>query len=269
MTLSSQSAILQMVEDAEWLASFRRRLFDAGGPFEADPGRAGAAFMRMEQARRLAELLTRAPQIAGARDHVKRWIRKRIDRIESLDEEAQDLLFELEIAGRLAKWRSIRVQLAEPDILFELPNTPAQFALACKRPRTIKSSGRALEEAAQQIRKNRRPGIIVLGMEAIFHGSQLPKRPVVVYQAETPHDAKRHGSGIMDIVAEETSVHQQRAFQGEVDGALLCGILTYWCKRPSAYAYAWLRRPILNPRVPESESIVGGLDTLLFERTVD
>jgi len=76
-----------------------------------------------------------AQQIQCVRLHAKHRIEKRIDRIDTQDDQAQDHLFELELTGRLAKWPGLEIELAEPDILIRYPADHPPMALACKRPR--------------------------------------------------------------------------------------------------------------------------------------
>lgn len=83
----------RILRDAEWLGSGPEDLFAAGGRFFQDPKRFSVAFMRMEQAVRLADVLAWAKLVQGTHRNIRQWIEKRIDRIESQADQAQDHLF--------------------------------------------------------------------------------------------------------------------------------------------------------------------------------
>jgi hypothetical protein len=102
------------------------------------------AFTRLLEVQDRVNLLERAHKIDGGSEQVRRWIRKRIDTLATQEEEAQDHLFELEVAGRLARFEALSVKMAEPDIIIRLPGFTEPIAIACKRPRSAKSAGAKL-----------------------------------------------------------------------------------------------------------------------------
>lgn len=263
--LPPEATVEQMAEDAGWLGTGPQDIFANGGRYYEDRRRFAKAFVRMEQAGRIADLLSWAQQIDGMRSHARRWIEKRIDRIDTQDEQAQDHLFELEIAGRLAKWPGLQIELAEPDILIRYPSDHPPMALACKRPRTPRSARRAIEEARDQIRASTFDGAIVVGTEAIFHRNDIGSSAPCVFQVDTPAHAKVHGNEILTELAEAVRQQPRRVFHERVAGVFLCGILTYWSRRPSVYGYVWLRRPIPNLDVPYTVATLEALDHLLFQ----
>jgi len=216
----------------------------------------------MEQAGRLADLLGWASRVGNADTHAKYWIRRRFDRIETQDEQGQDFLFELEIAGRLARWPNLVVELAEPDILARFDVGDPPIAFACKRPRTQKSAIRAAEVARSQIEASGHAGVIIIGTEAIFHRTEtgLP----VIFEAANPKEALDSGNEAMLQLAAALREPPQRAFGSSVAGVYLCGLLTYWSKQPNAYAYTWVRRPVVNTAVSSGADVLALLDQMLF-----
>lgn len=260
-----EATVEQMAQDSQWLGTGPQDIFADGGRYHEDRPRFAKAFVRMEQAGRIADLLTWAQQIDGVRSHVRRWIEKRIDRIDTQDEQAQDYLFELELAGRLAKWPGLQIELAEPDILIRYTSDHPPMALACKRPRTPRSARRAIEEARDQIRASGCHGAIVIGTEAIFHRTENGSSAPCVFQVDTPAQAKAHGNELLIELAETVRQQPRRVFHKRVAGVFLCGILTYWSRRPSAYGYVWIRRAIPNLDVAYTVQTLEALDHLLFQ----
>lgn len=266
LSLRPESSIAQMIEDAEWLADGPDDVFDAVGKFEEDPDRFLTAFMRMEQAGRIADLLEWASRVGNSRAHARYWIQQRLDRMETQDEQSQDLLFELDIAGRLARWDGLAIELAEPDIVIRYPSaeTPP-FAIACKRPRSADSLIRSIARAKSQIGRSGHRGLIAVSTDAIFHRSGDPTRPTIVYQARSASDAQREGKQILHDLAATISSHRDDAFDDAVGGVYLCGILTFWSGEPSAYSYTWLREPVPNDAHPHTSELLQAFDYLLFD----
>lgn len=265
IAIPPEASIEQLTCDAEWLGSGPEDLFADSGRYHEDATRFATAFVRMEQAGRVADAVLWASRMQGARDHARRWMRARIDRIETQDDQGQDLLFELEIAGRLARWPGLEIELAEPDILIRYPPLSEPLALACKRPRSVRSVGHAVEAARNQIRTHGHPGAIVVGLEAIFHRSDEGARPYV-YSLDSPADARRDGDAVANEIASALAAHPDRMFDPRVAGIYLCGLLTYWSRQPSAYGYLWIRKSIPNPEAPGGPEVIDMLNHLLFER---
>jgi hypothetical protein len=264
LTVPDDASLAGMLRDADWLGSGPDDLFHPEGRVHEDMTRFAKAFMRMEQATRVADFLLWTTRIRGSQQHARLWIRKRIDRTETQDEQGQDLMFEMEIAGRLARWPGLEIEFAEPDILVRYPADSPPMALACKRPRSEASLGRAVEEARQQLGSSGHRGAIVVGTEAIFHRSDYPSRPII-YSVETPREAREGGEQVLENLARAIRAYPQRMFDRNVGGVMLCGILTYWSKRPSAYGYAWIRRVVANTALPGTADTMRALDHLLFE----
>ena len=266
LRLDGASDLARMIRDMEWLGSFNADPFAPGGAAERSQGaekeRFMWAFLHLEQARRVAHALTWAANIANS-ESVVQWARKRIDRIATQDEKSQDYLFELEIAARFAR-KGFTVALEEPDIVVTL-STGTRFAFACKRPRHAGRVGPMVREAADQVLRSGLPGIAVIGVEALFHRSDDPTRKTVFYDAADPASARAEGERFVTEAVDASRKDISRAFEKGLGGILLCGIMTFTSRQPSAYAWEWIRRTVPNPSVAGAAEGLGAIDALLFE----
>lgn len=139
------------------------------------------------------------------------------------------------------------------------------MALACKRPRSRRSAGRAIEEARNQIRASGYHGAIVVGTEAILHRAEEAASAPYVFQVDSPNDAKVHGEAVLSELEGMVRDQPHRAFDELVAGVFFCGLLTYWSRQPSAYGYVWVRRAVPNAEVPYTDGTLQALDHLLFQ----
>jgi hypothetical protein len=124
VTVHPDASIGRMIADAEWLGAFRDGDVCASFNNGIDQRRFATAFLRMEQARRIAELLERCQRVENSDAKLKPWIRKRVDRLETQSETSQDYLFELDIAARLAAWPHLSITMSEPDIQIRMGDDP-------------------------------------------------------------------------------------------------------------------------------------------------
>lgn len=263
--LRPDAMLSHMLADAEWLGTGPEDLFGADTRMDEDADRFARAFMRMEQADRLSNLLHWAKNVGNLQTHSRRWIQKRIDRTETQVEEAQDLLFEVEIAGRLARWPGMQIELAEPDILIRYPADSEPLALACKRPRSENSLERAIRDAKRQILAAGYEGIILVGTEALFHMPADSSGPVT-FKAETPAEARSAGEERTRQIMAAFSASAKWLWANRIGGVYFVGILTYWSARPSSYGYAWIRDSLPNPTLGGASAALQRLDWLLFNQ---
>ncbi len=131
-----------------------------------------------EQAIRIAQAVALAQGIPGARERVVK-LKKRLNRLTTQDEQAQDFLFELEVGARFTRL-GLAITFDEPDIVLH-SSDGHRLGLACKRPRNVRRLRERLGEAADQITAGIDQGVIVIGVEPLFHRSNDPQRPTVTY----------------------------------------------------------------------------------------
>lgn len=163
------SDISRMLSALEWLGSFPPTAPQPDTAYKQDRKRAVEAAVLFEQASRLAAVITLAEGIPGGVQIVRK-LKKRIDRMKTQDEPAQDFFFELDIAQRLYK-RGFSVAFEEPDIVLGVED---KVGLACKRPRRFERLRQRIEEGSEQVERSQLPGFVVVGLEALFHKSGDP-----------------------------------------------------------------------------------------------
>lgn len=100
--VNATSDVGRMIAALEWMGSFPPEAVQPDTAFTADRKRALQAFPLYEQALRIARAVTWARTVPGAREKVLH-LKKRVNRLETQDEQAQDYFFELEIAERLVR----------------------------------------------------------------------------------------------------------------------------------------------------------------------
>lgn len=235
-----------MLREAEWLGSFAGDPFEPTGACGSDTTRTYRAFLLMDQLTRLAETLHWATGIDKA-PGVAKWITGKIDRMVQQDSQAQDYLFELEIAARFRRWRALTVSLDEPDIVLTPSQGGPSISIACKRPRRMESVGQAILKAREQITRRGHQGVIVVGMESIFHSTANAGRPTGFYVARDRQHLQSKGRRLIDAVVEITESDIQKSFSSwTLGGILFCGIITGLLVKPPSYIPCWVGRGIAN-----------------------
>lgn len=241
------SDVGRMIASLEWMGSFPPETVQPDAAFASNRNRALRAFPLYEQALRVAGAITWARTVPGAREKVLH-LKKRLNRLETQDEQAQDYLFELEIAERLVA-QGHTVTFEEPDVVLHVKSGD-RLGLACKRPRNLRQLRERIKEAADQVKAQPFQGVIVIGVEPLFHKSGDPQRPTVTYLGDPPMVA----SAAYDLLdAAMLRAHREiaTAFAQGVAGMLFCGIVTGWARQivgpHSAYHYQWIHRAQSHP----------------------
>lgn len=253
----------RMAREAEWLASMGPEALN--GKAVDDEERRFAAILMMEQAERIAATLQVLPLIQN-HELAKKWLRDRLNRLWTQDAEAQDHLFEFEMAGRLARATELTVSLEEPDIVVTLASGRS-FLIACKRPRSTAGVPNCIRKAKRQIRdqRNGRPAVILIGTEAIFHKSDKPGKKTVIYKTESPDRARAIGAAKIEEAIRASERETERALADGVAAIMYCGVLVYLLKHPPAFYALILRRGIWNRAEPGSQNLLRQLERILFE----
>lgn len=257
------SDLVRMLEALEWFGSFRPDSYQPEAALKVDQNRALRSFVLFEQAKRTAVAVGWALAIPGSEKVIRR-LKKRLNRLESQDEEALDYFFELDIAHRLAR-RGIDVKFGdpEPDLIVRVKDCEA--GLACKRPRSITGVRDKIRRGANQIRVSRSPGFIVVGTEAVFHMSGDRERPTILYEVETPEQLSQMVEPILDSAVLSTENEFKTAFDKGVRGILFCGLVTGFAHRIvegyAGFIFAWFHRAISSPQFPGTAEV---LDRCIF-----
>lgn len=191
------------------------------------------AFLRVEQAKRLAATLHACRSLRGV-ERVLPRLKKQFDRFSTQVASAQDFLSEMETAARLSK-RGLDVCFAEPDIVVQAEH--GAFGIAVKRVRSLSSFKARLSEGSAQVNASKLPGIVLVDLEAVLNDVGPGK--VAINLVETLDHLKSHATAAMEHVATIHSGAIGTAMNGSCGGVVLCGLMTGFTQRPSAYSYSW------------------------------
>jgi hypothetical protein len=262
LALNPAAPLAAVVKDIEWMASFSAGPMSIGGAKDVDISRMVRALPRVEQAERIAIMLERVRGVPGA-DVVVLCLKENIDRLSTLHERAQDLLFELEVGGRLAA-SGFPVSFAEPDIRLDFPTV--SIGLPCKRPRSARRIVVSVREAVAQIQRAKLSvGVVVVSIEPIVHppaptGGLSGKKPAPKnWVASTVEEAD---TGARTMVREAVEpllpkINGLFAKHSELAGVLFCGAFTALLNLPRAYAYRWLNFSVSSPRDTRLTELLG------------
>lgn len=264
LSLHPTSDLAAMIREVEWLGSFEEQAFQPDTAYAADRKRSLTAFPLYDQVNRLAVSLKWATAIPGIERKIGR-LRKKLNRLESQNEAAQDDLFEIDIAYRLVK-RGVEVEFAEPDIVISFP-PDSKFAIACKRPRTIGAVQKRIRQGANQIRDQKLPGIVAIGMEAIMHSSDDPEKPKPAwYHIDHPDQMEAAAEPFFAKTIRRTNHEITRSFDKGVGAVFFCGLITSICTNPSGFFWLWHRRWV---EAPYASGLMADFDDLLFGKAAD
>lgn len=235
-----------MLAALEWMGSFSPDSPQPDTAWAADGERAKRSFPLYEQAIRITHALTVTRDAKGA-DKLAAKLRKRVDRLVSQDEQAQDFLFELELGARCVS-HGFTISFDEPDILIHTADAP-KFGIACKRPRNAARMRERIHDAIHQIisMPSEQAGIIAIGIEPLFHHSGDTTRPTVLYRGDLAM-LKHEAHKMLDEAVLGATPEIQSAFDAGVAGFLFCGVITGWAKDVlpgrDAYHFQWIHRSI-------------------------
>jgi len=268
LTLDARSDLEEMISDVEFLGRFSGDPLSAEGAWATDKQRTVRAFLRVEQTRRLVGTLAQVPLIKNAESHLK-WFRKRLDRLrrktpdELREPEAEDFLFELEIAGRFAGWERHEVALEEPDIVLKAGDT--RLPLACKRPRSVKGLKRAIVNAARQL-PHQSSGFVIIGSEYLLHAQDELGRPASIVAALSEAHAVEEGGRLLQAAEESACPEIAKAFEVGLGGILFVGVLIYLTRDPMVFGYHWLTRTVVNRTIPFAPELLTMLEEVLVQK---
>lgn len=242
--LPPSSPLARLLADVAWMASFEGPpLDDVSGASGADEDRAVGAVLRFLQLQDLAAALAALGPVARDNPEALRALRKRFDRIDTQQADAQNRLFELEVAGRLAR-RGIRPEFGEPDIVARSVGL-GRFCLACKRPQNLDRLRERIREGADQIAKRGVKGFVVLDLQPMIFKNDDPVRRSRFYVLQGAAQLAEELAADMDgwIAVVSDAVAQARR-KNHVAGVVFAATgwgLTETSPRP-LYGWAWVTR---------------------------
>lgn len=143
-----QSDVGKYLREMRWLPDC---LMDPPVPGSPEHDRAVAAFLLVDQAANVATTFSMLAATLIPAEKIQILV-KRLDRLNRVgDPEAREILFELEVAGRIARFPEIRVTFEEPDLQVQTPGS--SVGIACKKVKSLSQlSGRISDAAGQGAR---------------------------------------------------------------------------------------------------------------------
>jgi len=256
------SDIGQMIAALGWLGTFPPEAPQPDTAWRADQRKSLDTFVLFEQAKRTAIAVGWAFTIPGSEKVVVR-LKKRLNRLQTQNEQALDYFFELDIAHRLAR-RGIPVAFDEPDLV--IGSESLKFGLACKRPRSLRGLREQIAAAARQVTRQEFPGMVVIGLEAMLHSSGDPQKPTVTYLVDKQEQLREMVDPMIDGWLQAVEPAIEEAFAKGVWGILFCGLVTGIATKAQdgfgAVIYEWFRRPRSSPEFPDGAQM---LDQMIFQ----
>jgi hypothetical protein len=254
LTLHPRSDLADMIRELE---AFSKEADPAGNPARPTFDR---AFI-IDQASRIASALEHLRGVQGF-DQVKKWLGKRLNRLRTQTQEAQDHLFEIEIAGRLAQ-AGAAIELPDPpDIVATLPPFGA-VPIECKRPRNARSAIRALREGSRTIEKAGRPGVLVVSLEVLLNTT--PAGKVMRWRAPTMDALERALRDDIHRLVDAILGRFELVGPNSAAGIIWVGIASALIDEPRSYGSSWAHLTTANRAMPASEGLIRRLGRDLFE----
>jgi hypothetical protein len=251
--LSASSPLAALLTDVEWLASFEGPTLDGvSGASSEDPDRAAGAVLRFLQVQDITAALVALGPRARANPEALSALRKRFDRIETQEAATQDRLFELEVAGRLAR-RGIWVEFGEPDVVARSTGL-GRFCLACKRPQNVDRLRERIREGADQIARRGLRGFVVADLQALIFKNDDDVRRTRFYElhgaAQLAQELAANMDGWIAVVAD--AVARARRVD-RVAGVVFATMGWGETKNPPrpTYDWAWVTRPSIPSTAAE------------------
>ena len=254
LRLHPGSDLASMIRDLETLSKEAK---PAGDPLRPTFDR---TFV-IDQASRIASALENLRGVHGF-DQVKKWLGKRLNRLHTQTQEAQDHLLEIEIAGRLAQAGAAIERPDPPDIVATLPPFGA-VPIECKRPRTKAGAVKRLREGARTIDDFGRPGVLVVSLEVLLKPTEGGQP--VRWRAQTMEELQRGLRTKVDRLVGEILVRFDEPPRPNVAGIIWVGIASALLDEPPSYGSCWAHLTVTNVAMPESDGLVRRLGRDLFE----
>lgn len=244
--LPAGSPLARLLIEVDWMGSFSGPPRDPKtGASSENPERVANAFLRFLQLEDVARSLHALGPTARENPEALKALRRDHDRIKTQRADAQNRLFELEVAGRLVRGGA-RVRFDEPDIVASA--TPFGRFLACKRPQNLDRLRERIVEGARQIERRAIAGFVVVDLQPLLFKNDASDRPTRFYDLrgtaelrdELAADMDGRIAVVADAVARARAVHHVR---GVAFAATGWGIHDEGSE--PQYAWAWVTRPAM------------------------
>ena len=237
-----------MIREISWMGSFGSVPLSAAGASDADRQRALRAFTYVPQAQDIARTLQACRHAKGDISKINR-IRQKLDRLRYQDVPAQNVLFELEVAGLLIR-AGLEVELAlppRPDVVCFFNGTA--IGLECKRVQNRDRLRERLGEAQDQITKQDLPAAVIIDVQPLLYRTNDPDKPVYFDLVRSLEELRSIQSARLQKLALSITDDVENAFDGGVGAVALYAMTWGLSERPCAYV--WCR--IVEPSVPKTD----------------
>lgn len=183
----------------------------------------------------------------------------RLNRLNSVgNPRARDILFELEVAGRIARHPELKVSFEEPDIVIDMP--VGFLALACKRLTSVKQIDKRIRKAADQGSRSSHPFFIILEVEHLITRGKFVFAP-------SEDELERQCNRELDNLLMNCSSAALSAFDKGCGGIILCRRLVgiVGSLPGNAHAIRWYVRHKYIPNIefPDAAATLGTLVELM------
>ncbi len=258
--LNSGSELECILRDFEWVGGFAGDVFDTiAGPAKLDVRRAGEVTWRVFRLRRIATALQGAVNVNGASDKAQ-CLRKRIDRLRSHDPQSLDALWELEVAGAMAR-TGCAVEMSETDVVLRHENE-AMWGIECKHPRSKRGLRDSIRDGCKQLASRRICGVVVVNADAVLHRAHDAEKPII-FTADTPEDFFGGVGRRMNEQLDRLTLDMGRVLNEFTAGVVLVCASVGWCKEPSAVIHTVATRQVPNLDVSGAGGITAAVAALL------
>jgi len=123
-------------------------------------------FEKATEARRIALSILAAASDPNSRHNFAMIARSDMNPKSAISSAGRNLLWELDLYRRV-RMRGGNIRIAEPDLVMTLGKNKAEYSIACKKIYSEKAIQGALRDGANQIRRQGRPGIIAINLDAL------------------------------------------------------------------------------------------------------
>ena len=259
VTIHPQSDVGLYIREMRWLAEHLDGSTCPPGSHEHN--RAVEAILIVDQAANVAAtfaMLART-EIPNMKVQI---LKKRLNRFKiEGNAKARDILFELEVAGRVARFPEMHVAFEEPpDIVIRTPGS--SIAIACKKVTSLRQISKQISEAANQGERSRMPFFIFVDV-----GELTTPRTFVCVESED--ELARHYEQQFSQIMPVCSDGVLRAFQKGAGGVVLCcrvvGMIKFETGQVAVRWYFKHHR-ILNFGIPDAAATLSTLVELMEMR---
>lgn len=242
ITPSPGSDIAKWLVELEWLA--RMIVVHTGVHVPtAEKARYDRAFAMVDQASRIASALDALRGVDGVELRA-RWLKERFDRLETSRAKAQDFLWELEVAGRLARG-GLFPAFQEPDITVRACGETVK--LPCKRPRSLARIRDALRRASDQVDAHGGgPALTIVGVEAIVQPARNEDVPRHAFTAPNAFATREDFHAATRTITRDLRLQTTHDVEGHlrhegIVGVIMAGIVAGTvAEAPPGYVGCWV-----------------------------